>query len=107
MTPLAGIKVVEIAQNLAGPFCGEILGSLGADVIKVEKPQGDDCRGWGPPFVRGSATAFNNVNLNKRGIALDFAHPQSHARLMELIGDSDVLVHNMRPGAMEAFGLGA
>lgn len=106
MTPLAGIKVVEVAQNLAGPFCGEILGTLGADVIKVEKPQGDDCRGWGPPFVRGSATAFNNVNLNKRSICLDFADPQSRAFLLELIGESDVLVHNMRPGAMEASDLG-
>lgn len=106
MTPLAGIKVVEVAQNLAGPFCGEILGSLGADVIKVEKPQGDDCRGWGPPFVRGSATAFNNVNLNKRSISLDLADPQAHASLLKLIGESDVLVHNMRPGAMEALDLG-
>ncbi|MDO9435940.1 CaiB/BaiF CoA-transferase family protein [Hydrogenophaga sp.] len=106
MTPLAGIKVVEVAQNLAGPFCGEILGSLGADVIKVEKPQGDDCRAWGPPFFRGSATAFNNVNLNKRSVSLDLEDPNAHASLLRLIAESDVLVHNMRPGAMEAFNLG-
>lgn len=106
ITPLAGIKVVEVAQNLAGPFCGEILGSLGADVIKVEKPDGDDCRAWGPPFFRGSATAFNNVNLNKRSVSLDLADPQAHDSLLRLIGESDVLVHNMRPGAMEAFNLG-
>lgn len=107
MTPLAGITVVEIAQNLAGPFCGEILGTLGADVIKVEKPEGDDCRAWGPPFVRGSATAFNNVNLNKRSVSLDLKDPQAHASLLQLIAQADVVVHNMRPGAMEAFGLGA
>lgn len=101
MTPLAGIKVLEIAQNLAGSFCGEILGSLGADVIKVEKPQGDDCRGWGPPFVRRSATTFNNVNLNKRAISLDFADPQSRALLLELIDNCDVLVHKSTSAALQ------
>jgi crotonobetainyl-CoA:carnitine CoA-transferase CaiB-like acyl-CoA transferase len=66
MLPLSGIKVVEIAQNLAGPFASEILAHLGADVVKVERPEGDDARGWGPPFWRGMAPAFLAVNHNKR-----------------------------------------
>jgi crotonobetainyl-CoA:carnitine CoA-transferase CaiB-like acyl-CoA transferase len=107
MSPLAGIKVIEIAQNLAGPFCGEILGSLGADVIKIEKPQGDDCRGWGPPFPSGFATAFHSVNLNKRAVSLDLDEPRAMAFLRGLIGESDVVIHNMRPGVMEAFELHA
>lgn len=107
MSPLSGIKVIEIAQNLAGPFCGEILGSLGADVIKIEKPQGDDCRGWGPPFPSGFATAFHSVNLNKRAISLDLDDPKAMTFLRGLIGESDVVIHNMRPGVMEAFELHA
>lgn len=106
MTPLLGIKVIEIAQNLAGPFCGEILGTFGADVIKVEKRSGDDCRFWGPPFPGGFATAFHNVNLNKRGITLDLENAADRDVLLELIGACDILIHNMRPGVMEAFGLG-
>ena len=71
-SPLSGVLVVEIAQNLAGPFAGEILAHMGADVVKVERPDGDDARGWGPPFWRGTAPAFLAVNTNKRSICLDF-----------------------------------
>lgn len=106
MQPLAGIKVIEIAQNFAGPFAGKILAHLGADVIKVERPgSGDDCRGWGPPFVDGDAAAFHAVNTNKRSIALDLKDPETAARLVTMIGEADVVVQNLRPGALEKLGL--
>jgi crotonobetainyl-CoA:carnitine CoA-transferase CaiB-like acyl-CoA transferase len=107
MLPLAGIKVVEIGQNIAGPYAGEILATLGADVVKVERPEGDDARGWGPPFWHGSATTFHAVNRNKRGITLDLKEARSLAWLTDYLTRTDVLVHNMRPGAMEELGLGA
>lgn len=107
MRPLEGIKVVEVAQNLAGPICAEILAALGADVVKVERPEGgDDCRGWGPPFPSGMGTAFQVLNLNKRSITLDMKDPAALAWLRDYIGQSDILVHNMRPGVMPALGLG-
>jgi crotonobetainyl-CoA:carnitine CoA-transferase CaiB-like acyl-CoA transferase len=106
--PLDGITVIEFGQNLAGPFCAEILGHLGADVIKVERPgSGDDARGWGPPFGHGTSAAFHSMNCNKRGIAVDLKSPAEVARLRRLIGVADVLVQNMRPGAMDELGLGA
>jgi crotonobetainyl-CoA:carnitine CoA-transferase CaiB-like acyl-CoA transferase len=106
--PLDGITVIEFGQNLAGPFCAEILGHLGADVIKVERPgAGDDARGWGPPFGHGTSAAFHSMNLNKRSIAVDLRSAAEVARLRRLIGAADVLVQNMRPGAMEDLGLGA
>ena len=106
MLPLQGIRVVEIAQNLAGPYCAEILAHLGADVIKVERPEGgDDTRGWGPPFLEGDGSSFHAVNLGKRSIAVDLKDPAAVARLLELIDGADVLVQNLRPGSMEALGL--
>ena len=77
MLPLTGVKVVEIAQNLAGPFATEILSHLGADVVKVERPGGDDARGWGPPFIDGDSALFHAVNMEKRSIALDLTDPAS------------------------------
>src|ERR1700675_3764899 len=106
--PLDGISVIEFGQHLAGPFCGEILGHMGADVIKVERPgAGDDARGWGPPFGHGASAAFHSMNCNKRGIAVDLKDAAEVTRLRRLIGTADVLVQNMRPGAMEELGLGA
>ncbi|GGB41545.1 CoA transferase [Tistrella bauzanensis] len=108
MLPLNGIKVIEIAQNLAGPHAGEILASLGADVIKVERPDGgDDARGWGPPFAGDTAVTFHAMNRNKRGITLDLKDPAGLARLRDLLADADILVQNMRPGMMEQIGLDA
>jgi crotonobetainyl-CoA:carnitine CoA-transferase CaiB-like acyl-CoA transferase len=107
MLPLAGIKVVEIAQNLAGPYAAEILGMLGAEVVKIERPGGDDARGWGPPFVDGVATSFHAVNRNKRSVALDLKDPKAVAWLREFVRDADILVQNMRPGTLDALGLGA
>src|SRR5262245_62559392 len=74
--PLSGVKVVEVGLNLAGPFAGEILAGLGADVIKIERPQGgDDARGWGPPFVQGASMSFHSMNRNKRSVTIDFKDP--------------------------------
>jgi len=105
--PLSGIRVVEIAQNLAGPFTGEILAHLGADVVKVERPEGgDDARGWGPPFWRGTSPAFLAVNSNKRSITLDLKDREALGWLTGHIAEADVLVQNLRPGVMEELGLG-
>ena len=71
--PLRGIKVVEFGQNLAGPYCGQILAFLGADVVKVERPEGDDARKWGPPFVEGDALSFIALNRGKKSITCDLA----------------------------------
>jgi len=107
MLPLAGIKVVEIGQNLAGPYAGEVLATLGADVVKVERPEGDDARGWGPPFWRGTSAIFHTINRNKRSIALDLKDPSAVAWLRDYLAEVDVLVHNLRPGAMAELGLDA
>ncbi len=106
MLPLTGIKVVEIAQNLAGPMAAEILAHLGADVVKVERPEGDDARRWGPPFWKGVSPGFLAVNANKRSITLDLKDRQALAWLTEFIGGADVLVQNLRPGFLEELNLG-
>ena len=106
MLPLAGIRVIEVAQNLAGPYCAAILAHLGADVIKVERPQGgDDTRGWGPPFLDGSGASFHAVNLGKRSVTVDLKDADAVARLVTLIDGADILVENLRPGSMDALGL--
>ena len=106
MLPLKGIRVIEVAQNLAGPYCAEILAHLGADVIKVERPQGgDDTRAWGPPFLDGSRASFHAVNLGKRSVTTDLKDANAVARLLTLIDGADVLVENLRPGSMDAPGL--
>ena len=107
MLPLEGVRVVEIAQNLAGPMAAEILAHMGADVIKVERPEGDDARRWGPPFFKGTSPGYLAVNANKRSITVDLKDQAAVERLIELIGEADVLVQNLRPGSLEALGLGA
>jgi crotonobetainyl-CoA:carnitine CoA-transferase CaiB-like acyl-CoA transferase len=105
--PLAGVKVIEVGQNIAGPYASEILASLGAEVIKIERPgTGDDARGWGPPFWRGTATTFQAMNHGKKSIALDLKDPAHVEVLKQLVGEADVFVQNMRPGSLEALGLG-
>lgn len=104
--PLEGIKVVEIAQALAGPFAGEILAHMGADVVKVERPEGDEARGWGPPFTLGGGPTFHAVNMNKRSIVLDLKDPRAIAWLKGYLVQADVLVQNLRPGVIEELGLG-
>lgn len=104
--PLAGIRVIEISQNIAGPFAGAILGALGAEVIKVERPEGgDDARKWGPPFIAGASPSFHAVNHGKSSVTVDLRDPQGIAWLKQALRSADVLIHNMRPGAMEELGL--
>jgi crotonobetainyl-CoA:carnitine CoA-transferase CaiB-like acyl-CoA transferase len=108
MLPLTGVKVVEIANNIAGPYAGFVLAMLGADVLKVERPEGgDDARGWGPPFWRGTSATFQAINVNKRGITLDLKDTAQVEWLKAYVQDCDILVHNLRPGVMEDLGLGS
>jgi crotonobetainyl-CoA:carnitine CoA-transferase CaiB-like acyl-CoA transferase len=103
---LSGIRIVELGQILAAPFAAEILADLGAEVIKVEKPGGDDARQWGPPFWEGDAALFHQMNRNKQSVVLDAKDPGQYAQLLELIGSADVFLHNLRPGAVEDLRLG-
>ena len=104
---LDGIRVADFSRVLAGPLCTMILGDLGADVVKVERPGvGDDTRSWGPPFQGGDAAYFLSVNRNKRSIALDLSDARDLATARRLALRSDVLVENFLPGAMDRFGLG-
>jgi crotonobetainyl-CoA:carnitine CoA-transferase CaiB-like acyl-CoA transferase len=107
--PLSGTVVIEIGHSVAAPYAGMILGELGAEVIKVENPKGGDaCRGWGPPFTEGTATAFHAFNRAKRSITVDLAHPAEVASLRRLILDrADVLIHNLKSGALDRYGLAA
>ncbi len=102
---LQGIKVVEFGANLAGPFCGQILSDLGAEVIKVERPSGDDCRLWGPPFIDDSSVNFVAINRGKKSVVVDLEDEAQRQGLIRLIGEADVYVHNMRAGVMEKFGI--
>ena len=104
---LDGVRVVELGQNLAGPFASSILADLGAQVIKVEKPGGEDGRKLGPPFVGADPAWFHQVNRNKQSIVVDLTDPADHATLVELIGASDVFVHNARPDVLVRYGLDA
>src|SRR5437879_5483490 len=106
-TPLSGIVVVEIGHSIAAPYAGMILGELGAEVVKVENPKsGDAARGWGPPFQEGASTCFHAVNRAKRGITVDLADPSDAARLWALIIErADVVIHNLKYGALDKFGL--
>ena len=103
--PLAGVRVLELARILAGPWAGQILADLGADVIKVErKGAGDDTRGWGPPFVEGkdgghaSAAYFHSTNRGKRSIELDFESDEGRRIVRKLAARSDVLLENFKVG---------
>ncbi|KJF70281.1 CaiB/BaiF CoA transferase family protein [Agrobacterium arsenijevicii] len=112
--PLAGLKVVELARILAGPWIGQTLADLGAEVIKIESPQGDDTRSWGPPFIerpdgRGGtekvAAYFHAANRGKTSLTCDFADPKDLARVRTLIEEADVVVENFKVGGLKKFGL--
>jgi formyl-CoA transferase len=105
MQPLYGIRVLDLSRVLAGPYCTMVLGDLGADVIKVESPEGDETRGWGPPFTKGESAYYLCVNRNKRSIVVDFKTEQGCGTIHELIKRSDVLVENFRPGTLARFAL--
>lgn len=105
--PLAGVKVLELAQVVAGPTCGFMLADMGADVVKIERvPGGDDTRRMTPPEIDGESAAFMMLNRNKRGIALDLKNPDGHEVFIRLARDADVVIENFRKGAMERLGLG-
>ncbi|WP_420411237.1 CaiB/BaiF CoA transferase family protein [Roseibium sp.] len=109
--PLKGIKVVELARILAGPWIGQTLADLGAEVIKVESPQGDDTRGWGPPFLTtsegeaGDAAYFHSCNRGKRSITVDFRTEEGQEIVRKLVADADVLVENFKVGGLAKYGL--
>ncbi len=105
--PLEGITVLELGNSVAAPFAGEILGDLGADVIKVEKRDGgDDARKWGPPFWHGTSAIFQNFNRNKRSVMVELRDSDENARLKTFILERvDVVLQNMRPGLVEELGL--
>jgi crotonobetainyl-CoA:carnitine CoA-transferase CaiB-like acyl-CoA transferase len=102
--PLAGIRILDLSSNLAGPLATQILARLGASVIKVERPQGDPSRAWGP-FVDGQSVAFDSLNRCKRSVALDLKAPAALDVVRRLLERSDVLVHNFGPGVAERLGL--
>jgi len=105
MLPLAGVKVVEFCQVLAGPYCGMLLADMGAEVIKVEPPEGDMMRQW-PPINEGFSENFASINRNKRSVVLDLKNPAHKAAARELILSADVVLENNRPGVMDRLGLG-
>ena len=105
--PLDGVLVADFSRILAGPFAAMTLGDLGAEVIKVERPSGDDTRSWGPPWAPdGTSTYYQAVNRNKRSIVLDLGDERDRELAARLIERSDVLIENFRPGTLERFGLG-
>lgn len=108
--PLSGLRVLDLSRVLAGPFAGQLLADLGADVIKVESPQGDDTRGWGPPFIDrhdGSRDAayFHSCNRGKRSLVADFQNPDDLRRIKALVAHTDVLLENFKVGGLARFGL--
>ena len=104
---LAGLRVVDLTRVLGGPYCTMVLSDHGAEVIKLEPPQGDEVRDWGPPFNSdGDASYFVGVNRNKRSVGLDLSKPAGKEVLLRLLEGADVLVENFKPGSMEKWGLG-
>ena len=105
--PLAGVKVIELARILAGPWAGQLLADLGAEVIKIERPgTGDDTRHWGPPFAPdGSAAYFHACNRGKSSIAIDLESAEGQARVRDLVRDADVLIENFKVGGLVRYGL--
>jgi len=102
---LHGVRVIELSTSVAGPMCGQILGDLGAEVIKIERVgHGDDTRAWAPPTWNGVSTAFLQLNRNKRSLELDFKDPRGATVLAELVAGADVLIQNLRPGALAGAG---
>ena len=109
--PLEGLKVLELARVLAGPWAGQLLGDLGADVIKIERPgAGDDTRAWGPPFVEGAAgkhldsAYYHAINRGKRSVTADFREEKDHALVRALVAEADVLIENYKVGDLAQYG---
>jgi crotonobetainyl-CoA:carnitine CoA-transferase CaiB-like acyl-CoA transferase len=108
IAPLAGTVVVELGHSVAAPALGQILGDLGADVVKIEKPGGDDARKWGPPFLDGQAATFQSINRNKRSAVCDLRDALERGRLVDfIVQKADVVLQNLRPGQVDSLGLDA
>src|SRR5260370_20141484 len=104
---LEGLKVIDLSRVLGGPYCAQMLADHGAEVIKIEPPQGDETRWWGTPFdVEGLSAYFPGINRNKRTMALALSKPAGRDVLLKLLADADVLIENFKPGTMEKWGLG-
>ena len=107
LLPLAGMRVVDVTTSIAGPYCAEILAALGADVVKVERPDtGDDGRSWGPPFWNGESAMFLAVNAGKRSLAISLADERGRDAVLRLVDRADVFLQSLRPGLAERLGLG-
>ena len=107
MTPLDGIRVVDLSRVVAGPFCTMTLADMGAEIIKIEEPgRGDESRAFGPPFHGGESPYFLSINRNKRSCTVNLKHEQGKAILRRLLDGADVLVENFRPGALARLGFG-
>src|SRR5712664_175588 len=105
--PLQGLRVIDLTQDFAGPFCTMILSDLGAEVIKIEKPgTGDETRAWGPPFIDGISYYFLSLNRGKKSVVLDLKTPEAQIVIQKLVVDSDIFVESSRPGQMARFNLG-
>src|SRR5215813_11731776 len=104
--PLDGVRVLDFSHALAGPFCTLLLADYGAEVIKLEAQSGDMGRGWGPPFAGGEAHFFLGLNRGKQGISIDLKKPEGLDLCLRLTDRMDVLIENLRPGAMDRLGLG-
>ncbi|MEO6456835.1 MAG: CoA transferase [Chloroflexia bacterium] len=104
--PLDGIRVLDLSRVLAGPYCTMMLGDLGADVIKVESPEGDDTRRWGPPYLGSESAYYLSCNRNKRGMVIDLSTREGQEVARRLVAQSDILVENFRIGTMDKWGLG-
>ena len=110
--PLAGLRVLDLSRVLAGPWASQILGDLGADVVKVERPgSGDDTRAWGPPYLQGAdgqatreSAYFLCANRNKRSIAIDMASPQGQQQLQQLAAKADIVLENFKTGGLAQYG---
>lgn len=103
---LAGVRVIDASRVLGGPYSGQVLADHGADVIKIEPPGGDETRGWGPPFLDGTASYFLGLNRNKRGMALDVSQPAGQELLKQLLADADIFIENFKTGTLDRWGLG-
>jgi crotonobetainyl-CoA:carnitine CoA-transferase CaiB-like acyl-CoA transferase len=107
MMPLEGVRVLELANFMAGPYCGMLLADMGADVIKVENPRGGDFSRQNPPFIEGESAGFMALNRNKRSLTINLKHPRGRELFLRLAGEADVVLENFRPGTMADLGIDA
>src|SRR6478735_6698379 len=103
--PLAGVRVVDVTTSYAGPTCTQLLGALGAEVIKIEPPSGDEARLWGPPFAHGLGTLFVAANSGKRSVAVDLR--RGNEVVQRIVDSADVFIQSLRPGLADELGLAA